>query len=64
MQVNKSQRDILIMALDTIGKIIEPLNFKCQKIYSDIKMVLVGTMEKLRAMDRLKDKFGRMDINR
>ena len=62
--INKSKRDILIMALDTIGKIVEPLKYKLPRIYSDIKMVLTGTMEKLRAVDMFKDKFDRTNINR
>lgn len=62
--VNKSKRDILIMALDAIGKIIEPLKYKFPQVYSDIKMVLTGTMEKLKALDRFKDRFNRTDMNR
>ena len=62
--VNKSKRDILIMALETIGKIIEPLKYKFPKIYSDIKMVLTGTMEKLKAIDQYKEKFNQNSLDR
>lgn len=62
--INKSKKDILIMALDMIGKIIQPLKDRFPKMFLDIMAVLDGTKEKLKALDRFKDTFNRRNTER
>lgn len=62
--INKSKRDVLIMALETIGKIIQPLKYKFPNLYVDIMAVLDGTKEKLKALDRYKEKFDKSNQER
>ena len=53
----KSKNDILIMALMAIESIIRPLQKKFPEVFKDIMVVIVGTREKLKAVDRYKKEF-------
>lgn len=54
---NKSKTDILVMALMAIESIIKPLQKKFPDVFKDIMAVIVGTREKLKAVDKYKKGF-------
>ena len=54
---NKSKNDILVMALMAIESIIRPLQKKFPEVFKDIMAVIVGTREKLKAVERYKKEF-------